>query len=602
MSNNIYNRKVLKMVRYTEAIIDEIKTSNDILDIISQYVILKRSGRNFLGLCPFHKEKSPSFSVSPDKQIFHCFGCGVGGDVITFICKIENVNYREAIQILAEKANITLPVSDNAVEAKREMLKQKVYEINEFVAKYYHENLYKPSAKTAQEYVKKRKLDNNTLKKFMIGYSNDANEIYSLLKKNGFKEEEILLSNLVKKTNYGYIDIYKNRLMFPIQDVRNKVIAFGGRVLDDSKPKYINSPEGIAYSKGRNLYAMNVAKNANTNNIIMVEGYMDAVSLHQRGIPNAVASLGTSLTEGQARLLRKYTEKVVISYDSDGAGQAATLRGLDILTNVGCDVRILQMEGAKDPDEYVIKYGNGRFNLLVENAISLIEFKTKVLKKNLDITNVNDKIKFLKETAKLLTKVESKIEQELYVDKISKEHNISKEALYAEINKLSNKTVNTKILERAPRTVIKREDIDKKLIEREKSIIALLIQEKEKAYEQIKNEINIEDFKSEINRKILKKLYEEYEKGNSNINNVLNSFNEDEEAMSRLTEIMAEEYQIKNDDKAIRNAINTYKIEKLDARKMELIERQQTENLSKEEEIEIMQEINKIILEKKLVK
>ena len=422
------------------------------------------------------------------------------------------------------------------------------------------------------------------------------------MKEKGYNEEEIILSNLVKKTNYGYTDIYKNRLMFPIQDVRNRYIAFGGRVLDNSLPKYINSPEGIVYSKGRNLYAMNIAKNVKTENIIMVEGYMDAVSLHQRGIQNVVASLGTALTESQARLLRKYAEKVVISYDSDGAGQAATMRGLEILKNVGCDVRILQMEGAKDPDEYVIKYGNGRFNLLVDNAISLIEFKTKVLKKSLDINNVSDKIKFLKETAKLLTTVDSKIEQELYIDKIAKEYKISKEAIYAEINKMQNKKVSSKVLEKAPRTVIKKENVQKKLIEREKSILTLLIYEKEKAYEQIKNEIKIEDFKSEINKKILKKLYEEYEKGNSNINNVLSYFNEDEEVMSRLTEIMADEYKIKNDDKAIKNAINTYKIEKLDTRKMELIEKQQMPGLSKEEETAIIQEINKIIIEKKLIK
>ncbi len=422
------------------------------------------------------------------------------------------------------------------------------------------------------------------------------------MKEKGYNEEEIILSNLVKKTNYGYTDIYKNRLMFPIQDIRNRYIAFGGRVLDNSLPKYINSPEGIVYSKGRNLYAMNIAKNVKTENIIMVEGYMDAVSLHQRGIQNVVASLGTALTESQARLLRKYAEKVVISYDSDGAGQAATMRGLEILKNVGCDVRILQMEGAKDPDEYVIKYGNGRFNLLVDNAISLIEFKTKVLKKSLDINNVSDKIKFLKETAKLLTTVDSKIEQELYIDKIAKEYKISKEAIYAEINKMQNKKVSSKVLEKAPRTVIKKENVQKKLIEREKSILTLLIYEKEKAYEQIKNEIKIEDFKSEINKKILKKLYEEYEKGNSNINNVLSYFNEDEEVMSRLTEIMADEYKIKNDDKAIKNAINTYKIEKLDTRKMELIEKQQMPGLSKEEEIAIIQEINKIIIEKKLIK
>ena len=588
------------MVRYSEAFIDDIKSNNDIVDIISQYVILKRSGRNFLGLCPFHKEKTPSFSVSADKQIFHCFGCGIGGDVISFICKIDNVNYKEAIEILAEKAGIPLPISDNTNDTKKEMLKQKIYEINELVANFYHQNLYTSIAKPAQEYVKKRKLDNNTLKKFMIGYSTGGNEVYKLLKEKGFTEEQILASNLVKKTNYGYNDVYKNRLMFPIQDIRNRYIAFGGRVLDNSLPKYINSPEGIVYSKGKNLYALNIAKGTKLDKIIMVEGYMDAVSLHQRGIPNAVASLGTSLIEGQARLLRKYTEKVIIAYDSDGAGQTATLRGLEILTSAGCDVRILQMEGAKDPDEYVIKYGNGRFNMLVDNAISLIEFKTKVLKKSLDLNNVNDKIKFLKETAKLLTTVESKIEQELYIDRMAEEYNISKEALYAEINKMSGKRITAKILERKPQAIIKKENVEKKLIEREKSIIALLIQEK--AYEQIKNEIKVEDFKSDVNKKILRKLYEEYEKGNSNINDVITFFMHDEEVISRLTEIMAEEYEIKNDEKAIRNIINTYKIEKLDTRKMELLEQQQQQNLTKEEKEKIIEEINEIIIEKKLIK
>ncbi len=289
------------MVRYSDELIDEIKNSNDIVDIISQYVVLKRRGRNFLGLCPFHKEKTPSFSVSPDKQIFHCFGCGVGGDVITFINKIENYNYRESIEVLAEKAGIALPTIDNEQDNKRQQLKGKVHEINQLVAELYHENLYKPQAKLAQDYVKKRKLDNNTLKKFMIGYSNGGTEVYNLLKSKGFTEEEILASNLVKKYSNGFADVYRNRLMFPIQDVRNKVIAFGGRVLDDSLPKYINSPEGVVYSKGRNLYALNVAKNSNESNLIIVEGYMDAVSLHQRGIPNVVASLGTALTEMQRK-------------------------------------------------------------------------------------------------------------------------------------------------------------------------------------------------------------------------------------------------------------------------------------------------------------
>lgn len=426
--------------------------------------------------------------------------------------------------------------------------------------------------------------------------------MYKLLKSKGFTEEQILASNLVKKTNYGYSDVFKNRLMFPIQDIRNKYIAFGGRVLEASpaKYKYINSTEGIAYSKGKNLYAMNLAKNANMGKIIMVEGYMDTISLHQRGIPNVVASLGTALTEGQARLLRRYTEKVIISYDSDSAGQAATMRGLEILKNVGCDVRILQMEGAKDPDEYVIKYGNGRFNMLVDNAISLVEFKTKVLKKSLDLNNVNDKIKFLKETAKLLTTVESKIEQELYIDKIAKEYDISKEALYAEINKTTDKRITPKVLERKPQMLIKKEEVEKRLIEREKTIIALLLQEE--VYEKIKPEIQVEDFKSEINKKILKRLYEEYEKGNSNINDILNYFIEDEQAMSRITEIMAEDYQIKNDEKTIANIINTYKIEKLDNRKVELLEKEQEQGISQEEKEKIIEEINKIIIQKKMIK
>ena len=390
------------MVRYSEELIDEIRNSNDIVDIISQYVILKRSGRNFFGLCPFHKEKTPSFSVSPDKQIFHCFGCGAGGNVIHFISKIENVDFKESLEILADRAGIKLPTLENNVDSKRLELKEKVYEINKLVAMYYHETLYKPQAKPAQEYVKKRKLDNKALKEFCIGYAENANVLYKLLKEKGFTEEEILASDLVIKKGNNYVDRFKNRLIFPIQDIRNRFIAFGGRVLDNSLPKYINSPENIVYSKARNLYGLNVAKNTKTRKLIIVEGYMDTVSLHQRGIDNVVASCGTALTEAQGRLLRKYAEKVIISYDSDSAGQAATLRGLEILNNLGCDIRILQMEGAKDPDEYVIKYGNGRFNDLVENAISLVEFKIKVLKKGLNIENTNDKIKFMNEIARKL--------------------------------------------------------------------------------------------------------------------------------------------------------------------------------------------------------
>ena len=285
------------MPRYSDETIEEVRQANDIVDVISQYVHLKRSGRNFFGLCPFHNEKSPSFSVSPDKQIFHCFGCGVGGNVFTFLSKIEGINFVEAVQTLAERANIQLPTFENNIDAAKEELKAKVYKVNEFTATYYHENLYKPTAKIAQEYVKKRKLSNETLKSFRIGFSGNFDELYRELRKEGFQDPEILESGLVNRNDNGkYIDRYRNRLMFPICDARGRVIAFGGRVLDDSKPKYINSPENVVFSKGRNLFGLNVAKKSPEirKRLLIVEGYMDVISLHQRGITNVVAPLRNS--------------------------------------------------------------------------------------------------------------------------------------------------------------------------------------------------------------------------------------------------------------------------------------------------------------------
>ena len=293
------------MPRYSDEIIDEVRQTNDIVDIISQYVHLKRSGRNFFGLCPFHNEKSPSFSVSPDKQIFHCFGCGVGGNVFTFLTKIEGISFVEAVQTLAERSNIQLPTLENNQDSKREELKAKVYKVNEFTAQFYHENLYKPESKIAQEYIKKRKLTNETLKSFRLGFSGKFDELYKALRKEGFQDLEILESGLVNKNDNGrYIDRYRNRLMFPICDARGRVIAFGGRVLDDSKPKYINSPENIVYSKGRNLFGLNVAKKGDTKKLLIVEGYMDVISLHQRGITNVVAPLRNCINT-KSRLVTK---------------------------------------------------------------------------------------------------------------------------------------------------------------------------------------------------------------------------------------------------------------------------------------------------------
>ena len=587
------------MARYSDEVINDVRQSNDIVDVISQYVHLKRSGRNFVGLCPFHNEKSPSFSVSPDKQIFHCFGCGVGGNVFSFITQIEGINFVEAVQMLAERANIQLPTLQDNGDSQREELKAKVYKVNEFTAEFYHQNLYKPQAKIAQEYVKKRQLSNETLKSFKIGFSGKFDELYQELKKQGFGEREILESGLVNKNERGqYIDRYRNRLMFPICDARGKVIAFGGRVLDDSKPKYINSPENVVYSKGRNLFGLNVAKKGDLKRILIVEGYMDVISLHQRGITNVVAPLGTALTEQQGWLLRKNAEQIILSFDSDEAGLKAKLRALDILQNMGCDLRILQMEGAKDPDEYIIKYGNARFNNLVDKALSIIEFKVKILKKDLNLENTNDKIKFLNEIAKLISNVDNTIEREVYIEKIAKEYDISKEAIYAEVNKLTYKNEKAeKVLEKPKPVVahIKKEEkvISEAVKRRENTVIALLLMGDLNIFEILRQNIKVENFQDEVNKKIAQKLYEEFEKGNSNINAIIDNLEQDEQ--NQITMIMSEDYEITDIEKAIDDVVQAYEREKLNTRKFEILDLLD-KDLENDQKKELEKELSNIII------
>ena len=591
------------MLRYSDEIIEEIRQNNDVVDIISQYVHLKRKGRNYFGLCPFHNEKSPSFSVSPDRQIFHCFGCGVGGNVYTFLMKIEGITFKEALEQLAERANIQLPTLTSGADTAKEELKAKVYKVNEFTAEFYHQNLYKPNAKMAQEYVKKRKLNQETLEAYKIGFSGKFDELYKALKQQGFGEKEILESGLVNKNDNGtYIDRYRNRLMFPICDARGKVIAFGGRVLDDSKPKYINSPENIVYSKGRHLFGLNVAKKYSSKKLLIVEGYMDVISLHQRGIENVVGALGTALTEQQGWLLRKSTEQVILGFDADGAGQTAVARSMEILQNMGCDMRVLQIEGAKDPDEFIVKFGEGRFKLAMENAISLVEFKVKNLRKDINLENAADKIKFLNEIAKILAKVENTIEREIYIEKIAKGYNISKEAIFAEVNKLiysNSKGIQT--LQEQNKTIRKVEQdkeekisVNENLIKRENTIIALLIDANKNVFEKIRQNIKPEDFKDSINREIAQKLYEELEKQDSNINKLIDTF--DEETQNHITMVMATDYEIENVEKAVDDILQKYKREKLDDRKQEILKQLETEQ-DTEIKQQLGKELNSIIIE-----
>lgn len=590
------------MVQYSNELKEEIRSANDIVEVISQYVVLKRSGRNYFGLCPFHNEKSPSFSVSPDRQYFHCFGCHKGGDVFTFISEIEKVSFKESVEILAERARIQLPTIENEGFNAKQYLKDRMFKINLEAALFYHERLYKSLAKIAQDYVKQRKMDNATLKAFKIGYSGEYNELYKMLKVKGFKDEEILATGLVNKNDRGeFIDRFRKRLMFPIMTVNGKVVAFGGRRLDNNEKmaKYINSNENLIYSKKKHLFALNIAKQTNEKKLILVEGYMDAISLHQRGIHNVVASLGTALTEEQGRLLARYGEQIILSYDSDGAGQEAILRALEILNKLGCDARVIQMEGAKDPDEYIIKYGSGRFNLLVDNAISLVEFKIKMLKNKYNLENATDKVKFLKEITKILAKVENKIEREIYVEKVAEQYQISKEAIYAEVNKLAYTSAPTKEIlnHKISSESIKTEEVNETIVKREKMILYLLINNYDESFEKIKSVISENDFKVELNKKIFKTIMEIKDGNKEQILSAISNI-EDQDIQAHISEIMVTDYEITSVEKCIEDIIIIYNKERLNNRKMDIIKKlDNAKNLSAEEIAKLEKELNNIIIE-----
>ncbi len=591
------------MERYNDEILDEIRSRNDIVSTISQYMTLKRKGRNYFGLCPFHNEKSPSFSVSPDKQIFHCFGCGVGGDVINFVKKIENIGFLDSVRLLAEKSGIQLPNDISKAEEKNIKLKNRVYKINELAAKFYHENLYKPTSKIAQDYIKKRKLNNATLKSFLMGYaSNSSNELLRYLKEQGFTEEELLASCLIGKSDRGYYDKFRNRLMIPIRDERGRFIAFGGRVLDDSKPKYINSPENIVYSKGRNLFGLNVARegvHGPLKRLLIVEGYMDAISLYQRGITNVVASLGTALTDSQGRLLRRNTEQVILGYDADGAGQQAIIRGMEILKSMDIDIRILQISGAKDPDEYVLKFGPEKMVKAMDEAISAIEFKIKVLRVNLDLNNVNDKVKFLTEIAKILSNVDNNIEREVYIDRISKVYEISKNAIVSEVDKLLYRSL-AGVTKFEKSNIVLKDTQDSKIDvvtrKREGMVVYLLIDYTKAAFEKIKNVVDLDLIKSEKNKKIIGILYERIDLNNLP-ENIISLF-EDEDDINYVSGILSYDFEISDVNKAIEDIEKVYYKEKLISLRNELILKLENNNDAEEaDKKEIENELTNVILE-----
>ena len=597
------------MAYYSEEIIDEVKSANDIVDVVSQYVTLKRQGTTYFGPCPFHREKTPSFAVTPDKQIYHCFGCGEGGNVVRFIMRAENISFKEAIEFLAERAKIALPTTDYRNEGisddefkMREYHKSQMYEINKEAGRFFYNNIQKSSQ--AKDYITKRKLTLNTVRRFGLGFALDDNGLYKYLKEKGFKDEDMLATGLIGKTDKGYLyDKFKNRLMFPIFDVRGRVVAFGGRALASHEelkaqhiPKYVNSPENLVYTKGRHLYGLNLAKknSEKMKRILVVEGYMDVISPHQFGITSVVASLGTALTEAQGKLLRQYAEEVVLSYDSDAAGQKAIMRGIEIMQSLGVMVKVLQMEGAKDPDEFILKYGPERFEKLINNSLSAVEYKIKMLKQDYNLQDTTDKIKFLNKMAEVLAKVENNIERDIYIEKLSKEVGVGREAIQAEVEKFlfkDSKPVNKFVL---PVTEEKNKNNVSEKSDLEEMILYLLTSKDNNVYNKVKKIACIEDFKIPTNKKILSLLYDKYENGD--ITNIdLTSICQTDEEFNTITRIMMRKNVEENFTKISEDVLNNFEMYKLQERKKKLIELIQSAS-SNEDRRKYETELNEIIL------
>jgi len=427
---------------FSEEIIQKIKEENDIVDIVSEVVTLKKTGKNYLGRCPFHNEKTPSFTVSSEKQIYKCFGCGEAGNVISFVMKTRNMAFPEAVKLLGEKVGIVVDDADSPGKSSAANEKfKRMYDINIQAARYFYTNLKR--FKAPYEYLKGRGITDETIKKFGIGFSLDNWQgIRSYLKQRGFSEEEILELGLTTKNEKGNIyDRFRNRIIFPVFNVSGRVIGFGGRVLDDSKPKYLNSPETPIFHKGTNLYGLNLAiKNNQARTVIMVEGYMDVISLSQQGVTNVVATLGTALTEGQCKLLKRYIDTVIVSFDSDVAGQNATIRGLEILQKSGFDLKILQIPSGKDPDEFIRSFGREKFLNLVDGALPIIDFKLRMAEKGIDFSKQEMVIKYLKRVVSVLKDLDP-LEKAVYIKQVSEKSGIGEEAIMESLDKNPNKSI-----------------------------------------------------------------------------------------------------------------------------------------------------------------
>lgn len=525
---------------YPEELVEEVRMKNDIVDVVSGYVRLQKKGSSYFGLCPFHNEKSPSFSVSPHKQMYYCFGCGAGGNVFTFVQNYENYSFPEAIKFLADKAGVSLPEIEYSEEAKKKESKRSVLlEINKQAANYFYYQLRTEHGKIGYRYFQSRKLSEETMKKFALGFANvTSDDLVNYLKSKGFKDELIVEAGLGSvDERYGLHDKFWNRVMFPIQDINHRVIGFGGRVMGDGKPKYLNSPETMIFDKSRNLYGLNYARTSRAGNIIICEGYMDVIAMHQAGFTQAVASLGTAFTVGQANLLRRYTSQVLLAYDSDGAGTSAALRALGILREAELVGKIIHLEPYKDPDEFIKNLGPEEFQKRIDEAENSFFFEIRVLERDFDLKDPDSKTRFYREVAKKLCGFSEEVERENYIQAIAEKYNIGYENLRKLVTSYASKTGLASPIER-PKSGIKAKNTSEEAAKKNQRLLITWITDNPMIYKTVKKYISPEDFTEDLYRQVAVKLFADIESDAYNPAAIISMFT-DEEQQRQVAELFS---------------------------------------------------------------
>lgn len=525
---------------YPEELVEEVRMKNDIVDVVSGYVRLQKKGSSYFGLCPFHNEKSPSFSVSPHKQMYYCFGCGAGGNVFTFVQNYENYSFPEAIKYLADKAGVSLPEIEYSEEAKKKESKRSVLlEINKQAANYFYYQLRTEHGKIGYRYFQGRKLSEETMKKFALGFANvTSDDLVKYLKSKGFKDELIVEAGLGSvDERYGLHDKFWNRVMFPIQDINHRVIGFGGRVMGDGKPKYLNSPETMIFDKSRNLYGLNYARTSRTGNIIICEGYMDVIAMHQAGFTQAVASLGTAFTVGQANLLRRYTNQVLLAYDSDGAGTGAALRALGILREAELVGKIIHLEPYKDPDEFIKNLGAEEFQKRIDEAENSFFFEIRVLEKDFNLNDPDSKTRFYREVAKKLCNFSEEVERENYIQAIAEKYGVGYDNLRKLVTSYASKTGLAKPIER-PKSGVKAKNTPEEAAKKNQRLLITWITDSPMIYKTVKKYISPEDFTEDLYRQVAVKLFADIENNAYNPAAIISMFT-DEEQQRQVAELFS---------------------------------------------------------------